>query len=50
MRAETEAKMGAPLGEDETTKTFEADQSFGDVMISVNGKMQTFDKTMKHGN
>ena len=42
--------MGAPLAEDETTKIFEADQSFGDVMISVTGKMLTFYETMKQEN
>ena len=33
----TEAKLGAPLADDEETETFAAEQSFGDVLISVTG-------------
>ena len=35
----TEAKLGAPLADDEETETFAAEQSFGDVLISVTGIM-----------
>ena len=31
------AKMGAPIGGDEEIETFAAEQSFGDVLISVTG-------------
>ena len=37
----TVAKLGSPLAEDEELETFEAEQSFGDVLISVTGEMQT---------
>ena len=40
----TVAKLGRPIGADEETETFDAEQGFGDVLISVTGKILTFDK------
>ena len=38
----TVAKLGAPLADEEETETFAAEQSFGDVLISVSGEMHRF--------